>query len=217
MSNVTGASGLLRSIASGLQYPVILILILMLILTVLMIGSLIGEAITERPFIRQKLPALMEEIRAGEAPLSEIITNSTLMKRHKRSLLELISHPEFSAHMRETLGNRLVDEEQQLLEKRTKISDMIAKLGPIFGLLGTLIPLGPGIIALGQGDTLTLSESLLTAFDTTIVGMIVAAAALVISAIRKSWYKNEMSVLISLMECVIEMENKVVEEYVHTK
>lgn len=38
----------------------------------------------------------------------------------------------------------------------------------MLGLLGTLIPLGPGIIALGQGDTQTLSTSLLTAFDTTI-------------------------------------------------
>lgn len=54
---------------------------------------------------------------------------------------------------------------------------MIAKLGPMFGLLGTLIPLGPGIVALGQGDTVTLSESMNVAFDTTIAGVISAAVA----------------------------------------
>lgn len=58
---------------------------------------------------------------------------------------------------------------------------MIAKLGPMFGLLGTLIPLGPGIVALGQGDTVTLSESMNVAFDTTIAGVISAAVASVIS------------------------------------
>ena len=83
---------------------------------------------------------------------------------------------------------------------------MLAKLGPMIGLLGTLIPLGPGIIALGQGDTLTLSQSLLTAFDTTIAGLIVAAAALIISGIRRGWYNGYMSVLETAMECVVEME-----------
>ena len=62
---------------------------------------------------------------------------------------------------------------------------MIAKLGPMFGLLGTLIPLGPGIVALGQGDTATLAGSLGVAFDTTIVGVISAAVACVISNVRR--------------------------------
>jgi len=206
--SASGLSGLLRNIASGLQYPVMAILIVLLVVAVLMVGSLVGEMITEHRFLKRKLPALMEEIRLGEKPLDELIKESTLLKRHKTILIELISHPGFSAHMREALGNRLVDEEQSRLERRTKISDMVAKLGPVFGLLGTLIPLGPGIMALGQGDTLTLSESLLTAFDTTVVGMLVAAVALMISAIRKSWYKNDLSVLITLMECVIEVENE---------
>ena len=88
-----------------------------------------------------------------------------------------------------------------------KLSDLLAKLGPIFGLLGTLIPLGPGIIALGQGDTYTLSQSLLTAFDTTVAGLISAAVAMVISSVRKGWYANYMSILETLADCVLEVEN----------
>ena len=80
---------------------------------------------------------------------------------------------------------------------------MIAKLGPMFGLLGTLIPLGPGIVALGQGDTVTLSESMNVAFDTTIAGVISAAAS-VISHIRKRWYNDDMVSLETLMEAVLE-------------
>ena len=83
---------------------------------------------------------------------------------------------------------------------------MIAKLGPMFGLLGTLIPLGPGIIALGQGDTVTLSKSLLTAFDTTVAGLICAAVALVISVIRKRWYSEYMADTETVIECILEEE-----------
>lgn len=72
--------------------------------------------------------------------------------------------------------------------------------------MGTLIPLGPGIIALGRGDTLTLSNSLMIAFDTTIAGLACAAVAVLVSTIRKHWYNNYMSVLETLMECVLEVE-----------
>ena len=72
------------------------------------------------------------------------------------------------------------------------------------GLLGTLIPLGPGIVALGQGDTVTLSESMNVAFDTTIAGVISAAVASVISHIRKRWYNDDMVSLETLMEAVLE-------------
>lgn len=203
-----GLTGLLRTIAAGLRIPVIIVLILLLAAALIMLGSLIAEVFTEQRFVMVSLPALMEEIRKGDRPVKEVIAGSKLMKRHKKALTELTAHPDFSDHMREALGNRLVDEEQNRLELRTKLSDMVAKLGPMFGLLGTLIPLGPGIVALGQGDTLTLSQSLLTAFDTTIVGMIAAAIALVISAVRKTWYKNDLSALIALTECVLEKENE---------
>ena len=89
---------------------------------------------------------------------------------------------------------------------RVKLSDMLAKLAPMFGLLGTLIPLGPGIVALGEGDTFTLSNSLLIAFDTTVAGLIAAAAALVVTAVRKSWYNRYIKDLDTVAECILEME-----------
>jgi biopolymer transport protein ExbB/TolQ len=109
--------------------------------------------------------------------------------------------------MREALAVRLVQAERARYENITRVSDLLAKLGPMFGLLGTLIPLGPGIIALGRGDTYTLSLSLLTAFDTTIAGLI-AAAAFVISAVRKKWYSGYMQSLEMVMTCVLEVENE---------
>ena len=106
------------------------------------------------------------------------------------------------------LAQQLVAQEEERLEKYTAVTDLIARLGPMFGLLGTLIPLGPGIVALGQGDTQTLAESLGVAFDTTIAGVISAAVSCVISNIRKRWYNEYITLLESTMECILEEMEK---------
>ena len=78
----------------------------------------------------------------------------------------------------------------------------------MFGLMGTLIPLGPGLIALGQGDTKTLSDSLLIAFDTTVAGLISGAVSYVISGVRKSWYEQYMIGLETIFEAVLEEQSR---------
>lgn len=150
---------------------------------------------------------VLNETKTSEET-KEAIRKSRLLKRQRNALLELLSHPDITPLMRESLAARIMEEEQNVYSRRIRISDIIAKIGPILGLLGTLIPLGPGIIALGQGDTITLSSSLLTAFDTTILGLISAGTAMVISTIRKSWYNNYMSVLETLAECILEVEKR---------
>lgn len=195
-------SDLLRTLADSLEEPVIFCLLLMMAAAPVLLGSLIVEFFTERRRLKVKLPQMADALRAGEMD----IANSGLLKRQKAALTELTKHPELTDHMREALAERLLEEEQARFERIVKISDLICKLGPMFGLLGTLIPLGPGIIALGQGDTYTLSQSLLTAFDTTIAGLAAAAAAMIVSTVRKSWYRNYMSILETLAECVLEVE-----------
>lgn len=198
---------LLRSLANGLRIPVSIILLLMVLFTVILFGSLIMELFTERRHLKAVIPKLADQIKSSE-DLENAISQSGLLKRQKRVLIELTQHKELTARMREALAERLLYEEQAHYMKITKVSDLIAKLAPMFGLLGTLIPLGPGIIALGRGDTLTLSSSLLTAFDTTIAGLISAAVSYVISVVRKYWYENYLTALETLMECVLEVERK---------
>ena len=109
---------------------------------------------------------------------------------------------------REALAIELLEREQDRYDSIVKLSELLARLAPMLGLLGTLIPLGPGIIALGQGDTYTLSTSLLTAFDTTIAGLVAAALAIVVSAIRRRWYREYGSVLEALCTEVLELTKK---------
>lgn len=205
--NSANLSYVLRAIASGLKYPVLAVLLLLMAAVLLLAGSIVVEVFTERRHLKVKMPQLVDALRSPEGTLEETIAASGLLKRQKAVLIELTKHPELTDDMRQALAVRLLEEEQARFERIVSLSDTVSKLGPMFGLLGTLIPLGPGIIALGQGDTYTLSQSLLTAFDTTIAGLITAAVATVISTIRKSWYANYMSILEALTECVLEVEN----------
>lgn len=196
----------MRTIASSLNYPVIAVLIIFVAAVIVIAGTLIVEIFTEHRRLKVKMPELVDALRERAVPAAECIEQSGLLKSQKSVLVELTRHPELTPDMRQALADRLVEEEQSKFERRVLITDLISKLGPMFGLLGTLIPLGPGIIALGNGSTYTLSQSLMTAFDTTILGLITAAAAMVISTIRKRWYANYMSVLETLVECVLEVE-----------
>ena len=216
-------SNALRAVSSGLQTPVMVILLFLIAVTVLLVGTLIGEIFTERRHMKQNMPQFADRIqecadlsekeaesreeqsRLAAEKTAEVIRTSGLLKRQKKALLELTEHHSITPLMRESMAVRLLHEERSHYEKILKVSDIISRIGPMFGLLGTLIPLGPGIIALGQGDTYTLSTSLLTAFDTTVAGLISAAVAFIISAIRRSWYSNYMSALEMGAECVLEV------------
>ena len=203
MTDTFNIGDVLRAVAGAMHYPVIILLILFLLAALALLGWLLAEYFTERRHMNVALPALLEAMQHTD-DLNACIEGSGLLRRQKDALLELAAHPDFSPELREALAVRLLDAEQERYDRIVRFSELVARLAPMFGLLGTLIPLGPGIIALGQGDTFTLSSSLLTAFDTTIAGLLAAAVATVVSALRKSWYKEYMSVLEVLSQCILD-------------
>ena len=198
-------SEILHTIAQALMIPCLIILIILMAGAVWQIGDIVVEYIAERRKHKCNVPQLLRDVHAAGADgLAELIENSGLLRRQKKALLELAESRGLPKDTLTALAERLLATEEARNARTTSITDMITKLGPMFGLLGTLIPLGPGIVALGQGDTVTLSESMNVAFDTTIAGVISAAVASVISHIRKRWYNDDMVSLETLMEAVLE-------------
>ena len=199
-------SDILRAVAGSMETPVVVILILLMAAAVFMLGWLIAEALGERRKLTKALPELLDQLRAGAGAeeMAAVIQGAGLLRRQKEALIELTKHPDFTPVMREALAAQLLEAEDAHFSRIVQLTELIARLGPIFGLLGTLIPLGPGIIALGQGDTFTLSESLLIAFDTTVAGLLAAALASVISAVRRRWYRRYGSDLETVAECLLE-------------
>ena len=210
METTFDIGNILRAVASAMHYPVIVLLIIFLLAAVALLGWLLAEYLTERRHMCASLPALLEELQHTDN-LTETIQQSGLLQRQKDALIELAAHPDFSPELREALAVRLLDAEQERYDRIVRFSELVARLAPMFGLLGTLIPLGPGIIALGQGDTFTLSASLLTAFDTTVAGLLAAAVATVVSSVRKSWYKQYVSTLEVLSQCVLDRKKEAAE------
>ena len=155
---------ILRAVAGAMEIPDVVFLVLALGFAVFSVGWLICEYFTEHRHMREDLPRLLDALREQGADTAALIRKSQLNRRQKAALLELTEHPDFSSGLRESLAANLLEREQSHYDHILKCTELVSKLAPMLGLLGTLIPLGPGIIALGQGDTQTLSTSLLTAF-----------------------------------------------------
>ena len=198
---------MLRAVASGLQVPTIVILLILVALTVVLLGSLVVEYFTERKQLSGSIPELIDALQGKDARgLASVIENSGLLRRQKAAVLEVVKRDGLPSETRVALARKLLLDEEKHYVGRVRVSDLISKIAPMFGLMGTLIPLAPGLIALGQGDTKTLSDSLLIAFDTTVAGLLSAAVSLFISSVRKSWYAGYSSSLEAVMDAVLDCE-----------
>lgn len=199
-------NNVMRDVVGVLQTPVVACLLVMLALALVFVGVAIVEWVAERRHLKATVPELADRIQEASGPeqLAYTIEESGLLASQKRVLSEVASHPGLTDQQREAMAVNLLEKEQSKYELRLTWTNLIAKIAPMFGLMGTLIPLGPGLIALGQGDTQTLSASLLIAFDTTVIGLITGAIAMVVSTARKRWYGDYQSMLEALEECVLE-------------
>lgn len=200
--------GILRAVSSGLQIPTIIILILLILLTIFMLGTFFAELLTERKALKLNIPKLVDDLQGkSTSEMKDIIASSSLLGRQKTAVQELISRVTYPDDTREALARQLIADEESRYNKIVKITDLTARVAPMFGLMGTLIPLGPGLMALGQGDAATLSDSLLIAFDTTVAGLISGAVSYVVSGFRKGWYEEYMIGLETIMETVLDVQN----------
>ncbi len=193
-------------ISSNLLIPTIIILLLLLALTVVELGGILAETLTERRRMKVDVSELVDAFQGKDAgKIMDKIEHSLLLRRQKKVLGKLIRHSNLPSASLQALARRLLAGEELHYTKITNRTDLVVRLGPMFGLMGTLIPLGPGMIALGQGDTKTLADSLLIAFDTTITGLAAAGIAFAISRLRKRWYDDYLSNLEALMESLLEV------------
>ena len=193
-------ASVLHAISQALLIPVITLLIAFIGYALFCIGSIIVEAINERRNFKVEMPKFLAALMAAsDAEIPGIIKNSGLLNRQKAALLTVYDYRTLPGDALVALIRRLVGEEESHYTHITDRNNTASKLAPMAGLMGTLIPLGPGVAALGTGDTETLSNSLLIAFDTTVAGLIVAVICMAIGKIRSNWYNDYMLALDSAM------------------
>ena len=197
----------LRAVAGSLQIPTVIILLLLILLTVVMLGGFVVEALTERRTLKVSIPELVDDLHGKSIQeVEKIIDGSGLLPRQKKAYQEVVKRTALPDDLREALARQMAADEEYRYRRTVKVTDLVARIAPMFGLMGTLIPLGPGLIALGQGDTKTLSDSLMIAFDTTIAGLVSGAVSYFISGVRKGWYEQYMSWTQTIMETILNVQ-----------
>lgn len=197
----------LRAVAGSLQIPTVIILLLLILLTIVMLGGFVVEALTERRTLKVSIPELVDDLHGKSIKeVEKIIDGSGLLPRQKKAYQEVVKRTALPDDLREALARQMAADEEYRYRRTVKVTDLVARIAPMFGLMGTLIPLGPGLIALGQGDTKTLSDSLMIAFDTTIAGLVSGAVSYFISGVRKGWYEQYMSWTQTIMETILNVQ-----------
>ena len=214
MVTVIPGSDLLTSalnvVSQSLQIPVIVFLLLFAFYAVITVGGLISEYSSRKKVPVRLIKDLIFSIsRTKEiSEIEGIIKNAQIPKNQKRVLVNIARSSELKKDSREALAEKLIENEEDIIEKKLQTTDIITKIGPTLGLMGTLIPMGPGLAALGSGDVTTLSNAIIVAFDTTVVGIGAGAVAYVVSKIRRRWYEQYLSNLDALSKAVLDRLNE---------
>ena len=195
---------ILHVAGQAIRIPCNIVLIVLMIVSVVQMGHVFVESWFEIKHGKLNSIALARNLcNKGKEEKLQLIENSLLNGREKVMLKEMIKSDDMSEDMRQAIAERLLEAQEARYKRILHITELVAKLGPMFGLLGTLIPLGPGIVALGTGDVQTLSNSMEMAFDTTIAGVISAAVCSVLTGIRKRWYNRNVQNIQLIMESLL--------------
>lgn len=200
----------LNAISQGLQIPVVIFLLLFALVAILMLGGLVSEYTSRMKVSTDIIEKLVFNINNAPSidDVKKIVEGAKIPKSQKLILMKVIRAQSLTKESREALARKLIESEENGFTKSLGRTDVITRIGPTLGLMGTLIPMGPGLAALGAGDINTLANSIIVAFDTTVVGIGSGAVAYVVAKIRRRWYEEYLSNLDTLVDCVLDKLNR---------
>ena len=193
-------------ISQSLTIPVLIILLVIVVVSLFLIGEIVAEYFKNRKVGVSEIYDLIFKISNASSVehLQIIVSQANLPDNQKRILTKISDAHCLKRASREAAARRLVEMEEERIDKTLNKTDIITRIGPTLGLMGTLIPMGPGLAALGAGDINTLATSLTLAFNTTIVGIGSGALCYVLGKIRKSWYDRYLADLDALTDAVLD-------------
>lgn len=191
----THPNAIIYATATALLYPVLITEIALLVFGVFEAGRFTVEMIGRQR--KRSLGALRESAALAREAL-------TLGKPEEAidSLASALEHARYGRRFTRMLGTgdlerhhllKLLEEVEGQAARRLERTRMLIRLGPILGLMGTLIPISPALVGLAQGDVQTLSDNLVIAFSTTVVGLLIGGIGYTISTVRERVYTRDVS------------------------
>ena len=192
---------IIYGVASVLLYPVLAFLVIALVFVTFEAGRFTLEAIRRKRSARGfDLDATATLLAGpdGAKALPDVLSGLRVRPAMARALRSLGDAADLS---RTRVLKALADAEIEV-SRRLERTRMLVRLGPTLGLMGTLIPISPALVGLARGDVDTLSNNLVIAFSTTVVGLLVAGIAYLVTSVRSRFYQQDMVDLEYLLDRV---------------
>lgn len=172
-------------LSNALLIPVMLLLLFSLIRVLTQCGRSIQEFLSRNQH-REQRQTVELAIQQNQAEWPETSGNEEFL----RTLQQI----RFAGDDLPRIAYSISQAEMHWQRKVDLLRGMV-KLGPSLGLMGTLIPLGPALVGLAVGDIQTMSNNLVIAFSTTVLGLFVGMLAGYLVTIHKHWYQADLSLL----------------------
>ncbi len=188
---------LLYEISALLLIPVVVLLLILFVVSLVGIGVHSAESILRwrnGDNLRTLKKILQELDGVGSTEEVKKKLNTVQAVGYVGRLVNDLRSGHSLARLHHTL-----DDIEHHIERKVARSTLLTRAGPMLGLMGTLIPMGPALKLLANGDIEGLSEKLIIAFSTTVIGLAVGGIALVISATRRRWYSADLRTCDSLL------------------
>jgi len=172
-------------LSNALLIPVMLLLLFSLLRVLMQCGRTLQEYLS-RSQQKEERKAVEQAIQQNKTEWPELSESGELISGIKQiqSAREDLPRIAYTISQLEMHWQRKVDQLRGMV-----------RLGPSLGLMGTLIPLGPALVGLAVGDIQTMSNNLVIAFSTTVLGLFVGMMAGYLVTIRKHWYQADLSLL----------------------
>lgn len=173
-------------ISNALLLPTLIAVLILTAWIVVLIGGFVREWFTRRE-VRATFRGAREALKSGGRKEAWARLHAA---RHGIPARFARTSREWGADAAEQ-DKCLEDLECDVAASLAKLS-WITRIGPMLGLMGTLIPLGPALTGLAGGNITTLSNNLVVAFTTTVVGVFIGCAGFTMGLIRRHWYDRDM-------------------------
>ena len=175
-------------ISTALLIPVMLILLATLVQVLLVLGQTVREFLVRCRNART-LAEYSEVLgrNQGDLPGWSSSASTGLLPETLSRLEQTAADP--------VLAEKLAADAEMAWRDEVERITGLARRGPALGLMGTLIPLGPALVGLAAGNLQMMSENLVIAFATTVVGLLVGTLAGTIVGTKKRWYRADAALV----------------------
>ena len=192
---------ILYTLSTALLIPVILLLLGFVIWSLMELGGFLRESLQRSSSKLTYETALAEFVRQHKHKRTH--SNSDFF--HNSNYPGLIAL--FAIQARLILKSpeqlaKLVSELEIEAAGRLARINLGVRAAPILGLMGTLIPMGPALKGLTDGNIEALSQNLVVAFSTTVLGLFVGGICYAMQMFRRQWYARDLNEIEYIYELI---------------